>query len=298
MAAAARARLPAAWRTLGCRACGGTAAASEGLPPHAWRLEGLPSDQRLTLLPLLQGRLQGPGGGAEAASAVRARAPRQVFVELCPSRYAEALASVVLGLSTGPPPRVDVLGNIHGGLLMHELVPVLQAAREVGAAVIPVDRPRAATRSRMAQRLWHPKFIQGLLRYGSHSLRQRTAADPRAGAEALRKELESCCPAAHEILVSERSAFMAHQVRTAAIPRAEAVVVCSALHCAALASALQRAPAPDAADAFARLARRGVPTWPLFLVVYGLVPAVATYYAASWAWGNLMELSEAPAGEL
>jgi len=249
------------------------------------------------LLPLLHGRLQGPGGGAEIARAVRARAPRQVFVELCSARYAEALASAVLGLPAGPPPRVDVLGNIHGGLLAHELVPVLQAAREVGAAVIPVDRPRAATRSRMAQRLWHPKFIQGLLRYGSHSLQQRGVADPQAGAEALRKELESCCPAAHEVLVNERSAFMAQQVRTVAIPRTEAMVVCSALHCAALATALRRAPLPDAADALARLARRGVPTWPLFVVVYGVVPVSLTCYAAAWAWGSLLELGEAPAAQ-
>lgn len=261
------------------------------------QLEGLPQGQRLAVLPLLHGRLQGPGGGAEAANAVRALAPRQVFVELCSARYAEALASAVLGLPSGPPPRADVLGNIHGGLLTHELVPVLKAAREVGAAVIPVDRPRAATRSRVAQRLWHPKFIQGLLRYGGHSLRQRSLADLTTGAEALRRELESSCPAAHEVLVNERCAFMAHQVRASAVPRAEALVVCSALHCAAVAQALRRAPAPGAADACARLARRGVPVWPLFVVVYVLVPGVVTYYAAAWALDSLAALGDAPSAE-
>lgn len=52
----------------------------------------------------------------------------------------------------------DLLGNIHSGLLGHELSVVLQAAREVGAAVVPVDRPGKAIRSRVGQLLWHPRL--------------------------------------------------------------------------------------------------------------------------------------------
>ena len=35
-----------------------------------------------------------------------------------------------------PPPRADILGNIHSGLLTHELAPVLRAAREVERACL------------------------------------------------------------------------------------------------------------------------------------------------------------------
>eukprot|EP00928_Gymnodinium_smaydae_P024999 TRINITY_DN20058_c0_g1_i2.p1 TRINITY_DN20058_c0_g1~~TRINITY_DN20058_c0_g1_i2.p1 ORF type:complete len:254 (-),score=26.46 TRINITY_DN20058_c0_g1_i2:137-835(-) len=189
--------------------------ATAALPRLATCLDALPWRQReLLVLPVLHGRVGGPGGGVEAANVIRARAPRQVLVELCARRYADALGSAVLNLRADPPPRLDILANIHGGLLKHELVPVLAAAREVGAAVVPIDRPGSATRSRAAQRLWHPKLLQGLLRYGAHSLRRRAAAALPGEAEALRAELERCCPAAHEVLVSERCSYMAHQRST------------------------------------------------------------------------------------
>ncbi|CAK0805106.1 unnamed protein product [Prorocentrum cordatum] len=153
-------------------------AGAAALPPHAVRLEG-PWGRRLLLLPVLHGRLAGPGQSAEeAARAIRALAPRQVLVELCARRYAEAQACAVLGLPPRPPPRLDILGNIDGGLLGHEMAPVLAAAREVGAAVTPVDRPRAATRGRVAHRLWHPRLLQGLLNYGGLSMRLRRGGAP------------------------------------------------------------------------------------------------------------------------
>ncbi|CAE8710171.1 unnamed protein product, partial [Polarella glacialis] len=87
---------------------------------------------KLTIFPVLHGRLSGPGSGEEAAHAIRALAPRQVLVELCAARFGQVLASALLGLPLRPPSRLDILGNIHGGLLQHELAPVLKAARDVG----------------------------------------------------------------------------------------------------------------------------------------------------------------------
>jgi len=250
-----------------------------------------PEGQILTFLPLLHGRLEGSGSSVEAAEKIRQTEPRHVFVELCSKRYGEVLESVLLGVPLRQPPRIDVLGNIHGGILAHELVPVVRAARDVGAAVVPVDRQRATTRNRVAQRLWHPKFIQGLLRYGVHSLQWRALARLPHDAEVLRHKLEEYCPAAHDVLVSERCRFMAHQIRTIADPNTTAVVVCSALHCTNLAAVLRSPPSPDSANKTARLALRGVPVWPLFLMTYVIAPVALTSYLISYVQVALVSLS-------
>jgi len=84
---------------------------------------------------------------------------------------------------------------------------------------------------------------------------------------------------------------MAHQVRTIADPSAGAVVVCSALHCTNLAAVLRSAPSPDSANTMARLAHRGVPVWPLFLMAYVIVPAALTSYLISYMQLSLVALS-------
>lgn len=268
-------------RRLASAAAATSPGAGEALPAHAVRLDD--GARRFTLLPLLHGRLHGHGSGEEVAQVVRDRAPRQVFVELCAARYAEVLATAVAGAPPRPPPRADILGNIHSGLLTHELAPVLRAAREVGAAVIPVDRPRAAVRSRVAQVLWHPRLLQGLLRYGAECLRRRDAAVLPSDAEALRAELENSCQPAYKVLVEERCSCMAHQVRSAAVPGADALLVCGAPHIAAMAAAL-RNPSPPSADEIARMARRSVPIWPIYALGYIGVPAAITGYAVVCAW--------------
>eukprot|EP00401_Gymnodinium_catenatum_P007335 CAMPEP_0117543688 /NCGR_PEP_ID=MMETSP0784-20121206/45188_1 /TAXON_ID=39447 /ORGANISM="" /LENGTH=307 /DNA_ID=CAMNT_0005340471 /DNA_START=1 /DNA_END=924 /DNA_ORIENTATION=+ len=266
------------------KAAGAIQLAGRAVHTHALELDGAGAAtwRQLTVLPVLTGRVDGPAGGLAAAEAVRKATPRQVLVELCASRYAEALGSALLGLPTGPPPRLDILGNIHGGLLMHELVPVLLAAREVGAAVVPIDRPRSATRSRVAQRLWHPRLIQGLLRYGGHSLCQRETMVLPGDAYALDRELERHCPAAHEVLVDERCRYMAHQVRAAAAPGADVVLVCGALHYASVAEALRRSPPKD--FDFIGLARRTVPVWPLYVATYVIIPGALACYVVVGAW--------------
>lgn len=268
------------------------------LPAQALRLEvaGPYRENRLKLvfLPVLHGRLHGPGSGEEAAEAIRALRPQQVLVELCPRRYGEVLAMALLGLPARPPSKLDILGNVHGGLLQHELVPVLKAARAAGASVVPVDRPRTATRSRIAQRLWHPKLIQGLLNFGGYSLRRQRDLSMQAvpgDADELRRELERQCPAAHDVLIDERGFYLAHQVSCSALPGVEAVVVCSAPLCEHLVSELQRmrsAESPQAgANQLLRLARRGVPVWPLYVFAYAIVPVGLVLYAGSSAWESL-----------
>jgi len=275
------------------RPCSFTTATGVGVKDgqHVVQVKTTPEGQNLTLLPLLHGRLEGAGSSTEAAETIRQTVPRHVFVELCSKRYGEVLAAVLLGLPLRQPPRIDVLGNIHGGILAHEFVPIVRAARDIGAAVVPVDRQRATTRNRVAQRLWHPKFIQGLLRYGVHSLQRRALARLPQDAEALRHKLDEYCPAAHDVLVNERCRFMAHQVRTIADPSTSANVVCSALHCTNLAAVLRSAPSPDSANAMARFAHRGVPVWPLFLTAYVIVPAALASYLISWTQVSLVALN-------
>jgi len=253
------------------------------IPGAAVSLEGGPW-KRLTLLPLLHGRFEGPGSGAEAAEVIRQCTPRQVLVELCSTRYAEVLAGAIVKLPRQSPLRLDILGNIHGGLLGHEMAPVLLAAREVGAAVVPVDRSRAATRSRVAHRLWHPKLLQGLLRYGSESIRHRYMTALPGNGEDLRRRLETGCPAAYQVLIDERCHYMAHQVRAVVVPDAEVVVVCGALHTAALAQALQRP--PKTPIDLAQLAARFLPVWPFFLIAYVVVPGMVACYGVTCAWAS------------
>eukprot|EP00929_Paragymnodinium_shiwhaense_P101381 TRINITY_DN64437_c0_g1_i1.p1 TRINITY_DN64437_c0_g1~~TRINITY_DN64437_c0_g1_i1.p1 ORF type:complete len:338 (+),score=71.48 TRINITY_DN64437_c0_g1_i1:44-1057(+) len=300
-------------RSVLVRTAASASAAAQKLPPQALVLDpgevagGSSSSSssppktrpRITLLPILNGRVAGPGGGVEAAEAIRERAPQHVLVELCPTRYAEVLQCGVEGSPAKPPPRVDVLGNIHGGLLAHELVPVLLAARDVGAAVVTIDRSRAATRSRVAQRLWHPKLLQGLMHYAGYSLRQRSSASPVGGdSEVLRKELETRCPAAHQVLIDERCTYMAHQAHAtamAASATADVMVVCGALQLSSLAQALQRHLLPKPAqkqqqedEELARLAKRNVPVWPLYLLAYGIIPAGLAAYAVVGAVQSIL----------
>ncbi|CAJ1344545.1 unnamed protein product [Effrenium voratum] len=250
---------------------------------------------RLTVLPLLHGRFAGRGGSEEAAEAIVKLAPRQVLVELCQRRYGQVLSSMLLGVPLRPPSKLDLLGNIHGGLLQHELAPILKAARAVGAGVLPIDRPQAATRSRVAHRLWHPKLLQGLLAFAGYSLRrQRDASSlalPQDGQE-LRRELERLCPAAHEVLIEERGFYLAQQVR--AFGRGDVAVVCGAPLCEHLVNSLRQAEVPAAQDPQAgaekmlKLAKRGVPVWPLYLFAYGIVPAGLTGYALVCAWESFL----------
>eukprot|EP00927_Polykrikos_kofoidii_P057145 TRINITY_DN51256_c0_g1_i1.p1 TRINITY_DN51256_c0_g1~~TRINITY_DN51256_c0_g1_i1.p1 ORF type:complete len:373 (-),score=66.74 TRINITY_DN51256_c0_g1_i1:121-1164(-) len=255
---------------------------------HAVRLDTGPWQNRLTVVPLLHGRLDGQGSGQAVADAIRETAPQQVLVELCTSRYAEALASAVLRLPSSPPPRVDILGNIHGGLLHREIIPVLIAAREVGASVVPIDRPRAATRNRAAQRLWHPKLLQGLLHYGIFSLRRRDTATLPADAEILRCELDKACPAAHQVLVDERCTFMASQAHAVATRGVDVVLVCSALHASTVAKALEREATAEGVDDLMRLARRTAPVWPLYVVGYAIIPGAVAIYAVVSAWNSII----------
>ncbi|CAE7296620.1 unnamed protein product [Symbiodinium sp. CCMP2592] len=240
------------------------------------------------------GRLTGPGSGEEAAQAISALAPRQVMVELCQRRYGQVMTSLQMGLPMRPPSKLDLLGNVHGGLLQHELAPILQAARSVGAAILPIDRPQSATRSRVAHRLWHPKLLQGLLSFAGYSLRkQRDSLSPAQpyDAEEIRRELERCCPVAHDVLIDERSFYLAQQVAVSSVPDTDVAVVCSAPMSTYLVSALrqvpdlQKAKDPQAgATRLLKLAKRGVPVWPLYAFAYGLVPAGLTAFAAVCFW--------------
>ncbi|CAE7941074.1 unnamed protein product [Symbiodinium necroappetens] len=245
-------------------------------------------------LVIRHGRLTGPGSGEEAAQAISALAPRQVMVELCQRRYGQVMTSLQLGLPMRPPSKLDLLGNVHGGLLQHELAPILQAARSVGAAILPIDRPQSATRSRVAHRLWHPKLLQGLLSFAGYSLRkQRDSLSPALpyDAEEIRRELERCCPVAHDVLIDERSFYLAQQVAVSSVPDTDVAVVCSAPMSTYLVSALRQVPDmqkskdPQAgATRLLKLAKRGVPVWPLYAFAYGVVPAGLTAFAAVCFW--------------
>lgn len=270
-----------------------------GLPRQAQSLEvprqnGAGKPLKLTILPILHGLQSGPGSGQEAADAIKALAPRQVMVELCQKRYGQVLSSMMMGVPLGPPSKLDLLGNIHGGLLQHELGPILQAARVVGAAVLPIDRSQAATRSRVAHRLWHPRLLQGLLSYAAYLLRRQRDASSMAlpsDAEELRRQLEQLCPAAHDVLIDERSFYLAQQVSATAF-HGDMVVVCSAPMCAHLVARLQKAlqmENPEAgAQKLLQLAKRNVPVWPLYLFAYGIVPAGISAYMLLSAWESFL----------
>lgn len=272
----------AAAASLGAR----TVRDTQVLPPHAVRLET--ANCWFTLFPLLHGRVDGPGGSAaEIAAAIRDAAPRQVLVELCGARYQKALMSAVEGVPAQPPTRLDLLGNVHGGLLGHEFAPILKAAREVGAAIVPVDRSQATLRSRIGQELWHPRLLQGLLHYGHHSLLRQGIAK-LSDAESLRQELENLCPAAHKVLVEERSICLVQQIRTAAVPQEEVFVVCGAPHFASVVETLKKPPRHGGADELSRLARRYVPVWPLYGFGYVALPVGFAIFSLKSLWETVI----------
>ncbi|CAE8679433.1 unnamed protein product, partial [Polarella glacialis] len=82
-------------------------------------------------------------------------------------------------------------------------------------------------------------------------------------------------------------------ISSTSVPGADVVIVCGAPICAHLVNALQRAPSskesPEAgADKLARLAKRGVPVWPLYVFAYGLVPSVMALYALLCVWQSII----------
>mmetsp|Transcript_43164 Transcript_43164/g.122061 ORF Transcript_43164/g.122061 Transcript_43164/m.122061 type:complete len:135 (-) Transcript_43164:25-429(-) len=110
---------------------------------------------------------------------------------------------------------------------------------------------------------------------------------PKDG-QALCRELEESCSAAHRVLVEERSTCMAQQIRTAAVPRAEVFVICGAPNFASLVVALQRPPREGGADELARLARRFVPVWPLYVLGYVVVPGALAAYVLGSVWESFI----------
>merc|ERR1712217_887367 len=100
--------------------------------------------------------------------------------------------------------------------------------------------------------------------------------------EAFHKELESYCLPAYQVLIDERCRYMAHLIRTTAIPGADIMVVCTAV-----ADILRRAPTEDADD-MVRIACRNVSIWPLFLFAYGLIPGGIALYAALSVWESFL----------
>jgi len=131
-------------------------------------------------------------------------------------------------------------------------------------------------------------LIQGLFKYGVYSLQQRDLAQPRDG-PSLAQEFENSCDPAFRVLVEERVRYMAHQVRTTAVPGASVFVVCSALHCDGIAETLQpRAGMTMQEIDLARLAVRSVPVWPLFAFGYVIMPLGLAGYVACSAWESFV----------
>lgn len=69
------------------------------------------------------------------------------------------------------------------------------------------------------------------------------------------------------------------------------MIVCGALHCDAIANSLGRNPGTDATDQFAQISRRGVPIWPILLVIYVVFPGTILGYGVVWAWETFQSIT-------
>jgi pheromone shutdown protein TraB len=208
------------------------------------------------------------------------------MLEMDEQRYAAAASAIVKEEHMSAPSRVDIISTVHGGLMTRELKAAVEAAKEIDANVYLVDRPYRITQNRLAEKVLNPYVFANMFNYGKMSLMQRdkhTVGD-------LEKFLKSEAFPIYRVLIEERAQYMAGLIHEQARDGETIVIVCSQLHVPLIRDILS---SPDVDERvrkinMAEISRKGLPLWPILVLVYFVIPVGTVTYLWTLAVGGLV----------
>jgi pheromone shutdown protein TraB len=208
------------------------------------------------------------------------------MMEIDEQRYNAAIASIVRDQSMSAPSRVDIISTVHGGLMTREMKAAVEAARDLDASIYLVDRPYRITQNRLAEKVLNPYVFANMFNYGKMSLMNRenhTVTD-------LEKFLKKEAAPIYKVLVEERAQFMARLIHEQARDDETVVIVCSQMHVPLIREILS---APDVDERVAKInmaeiSRKGLPLWPILILIYFVVPVGLATYLWMLAVGGLL----------
>lgn len=208
------------------------------------------------------------------------------MLEVDEQRYQAAISSIVKDQNMSAPSRVDIISTVHGGLMTREMKAAVEAAREIDASIYLVDRPYRITQNRLAEKVLNPYVFANMFNYGKMSLMNRenhTVAD-------LEKFLKKEAAPIYKVLVEERAQYMARLIHEQARDDETVVIVCSQMHVPLIREILS---APDVDERVAKInmaeiSRKGLPLWPILVLVYFAVPVGLATYLWMLAVGGLL----------
>ncbi len=170
--------------------------------------------------------------------------------------------------------------------MTRELKAAVEAAKEIDANVYLVDRPYRITQNRLAEKVLNPYVFANMFNYGKMSLMQRdkhTVGD-------LEKFLKSEAFPIYRVLIEERAQYMARLIHEQARDGETIVIVCSQLHVPLIRDILS---SPDVDERvrkinMAEISRKGLPLWPILVLVYFVIPVGTVTYLWTLAVGGLV----------
>lgn len=207
-------------------------------------------------------------------------------MEIDEQRYIAAIASIVKDQSMSAPSRVDIISTVHGGLMTREMKAAVEAARDVDASIYLVDRPYRITQNRLAEKVLNPYVFANMFNYGKMSLMNRENHSVIDLEKFLKKEAAPI----YKVLVEERAQFMARLIHEQARDDETVVIVCSQMHVPLIREILS---APDVDErvakiSMAEISRKGLPLWPILVLIYFVVPVGLATYLWMLAVGGLL----------
>lgn len=172
--------------------------------------------------------------------------------------------------------------------MSRELKAAVEAAKEVGASIYLVDRPYRITQNRLAEKILNPYLFSNLMVYGRLSLMNRNSSDSSAMERFLREEASPI----YKVLVEERCQYMTKLIHEQARKGESVVVVCSALHVPGIKAVLESPDVDDIVDSIKleEILWRGLPLWPVLLLVYFILPISLVVYVWSLLVSGLLSV--------
>jgi len=208
------------------------------------------------------------------------------MLEMDEQRYQAAISSIVKEETMSAPSRVDIISTVHGGLMTREMKSAVEASKDVDASIYLVDRPYRITQNRLAEKVFNPYVFANLFVYGKMSLMNRE----NHSTTDLEKFLKTEASPIYNVLIEERSQYMAKLIHEQARDGETIVIVCSPMHVPMIRDILS---APDVDERvrkinMAEISRKGLPLWPVLVTVYFALPVGLFMYLWTMLVGGVL----------
>lgn len=208
------------------------------------------------------------------------------MLEIDEPRYKAAIQSIVKEEPMSAPSRVDIVSTVHGGLMAREMKAAVEAAKELNASIYLIDRPYRITQNRLAEKVLNPYVFANLFAYGKMSLMNRESSS----VSDLEKFLKSQAPAIYKVLVLERAQYMAMMANEQGRDGETIVVACSQMHVPIIRDILSAQNVDEEIGKInmGEITRKGLPLWPILVLVYFVIPVGFAAYMWTLLVGGLV----------